>query len=114
SFATKANVDPVLITELGRPAYASYMRGESPDNPLISPLYGDLAGFPPLLILVGGREILLDDSIKFAEKARKAGVDVTLDVNDEMFHSYPLFYEILEEAKLAMGKVALFIQVKSG
>jgi len=68
---------------------------------------------PPLLIIVGGQEILLNDSINFAEKARKAGVDVTLDVHDELFHVYPLFTDILDDAKIALGKIALFIAMKT-
>ncbi len=113
SYKTKKDVDPVLLSDLAEPAFSSYMRDASPDNPLVSPLYGDLEGLPPLLIMVGGLEILLDDSVRFAEKARKAGVDVTLDVHDEMYHCYPLFHGVLEEAKEAMDKIALFILVKT-
>lgn len=114
SYKTKKDVDPVLLSDLAEPAFSSYMRGAAPDNPLISPLYGDLEGLPPLLIMVGGLEILLDDSVRFAEKARNSGVDVTLDIHESMFHVYPLFHGVLEEAKFAMNKIAHFIQIKTG
>ena len=113
SFTTKAEVDPVLAVDKHKILYFTYLRGASPLDPLVSPLFGDLEGLPPLLIIVGGQEILLNDSINFAEKARKAGVDVTLDVHDELFHVYPLFTDILDDAKIALGKIALFIAMKT-
>jgi len=63
---------------------------------------------------VGGLEILYSDSINFAEKAKAAGVDVTLDIEEDMFHVYPTFYGFLDEAKVALGKIALFIKMKTG
>ena len=59
-------------------------------DPLVSPLYADFAGLPPMLIQVGDAEILLDDSTRVYERAEKAGVDVTLEVNDEMIHVFPV------------------------
>jgi monoterpene epsilon-lactone hydrolase len=74
---------------------------------------GDLKGLPPILMLVGGQEILLSDSINFAEKAKAAGVDVTLDIDEPMFHVYPVFYGVTSESKIALGKIALFIKMKT-
>lgn len=113
SYDTREHLDPILPVDRKKTIHFSYLRGESPDNPLASPLLGDLAGLPPLFIMVGGREILHSDSINFAEKAKRAGVDVTLDVDEKMFHAYPLFYNTFDEAKLAIGKIALFIQMKT-
>jgi len=113
SYETREDLDPMLPVDRKRSVHFSYLRGESPDNPLASPLLGDLAGLPPLFIMVGGREILHSDSVNFAEKAMKAGVDVTLDVDEKMFHAYPLFYNTFDEAKLAIGKISLFIQMKT-
>lgn len=113
SYQTREHLDPMLPVDRKKTVHFSYLRGESPDNPLASPLLGDLTGLPPLFIMVGGREILHSDSINFAEKAKQAGVDVTLDVDETMFHAYPLFYNTFDEAKLAIGKISLFIQMKT-
>jgi monoterpene epsilon-lactone hydrolase len=114
SFVTKAEVDPMLYVDPSKRILDFiYLRGASPDNPLVSPLLGNMKGLPPLLIMVGGKEVLLSDSVNLEEKARQAGVDVTLDVNEEMFHVYPIFYDFFDEAKIAMGKISLFIKSKT-
>ena len=84
----------------------------NPQNPLISPLYGDLAGLPPILIQVGSSEILLDDAVRFVAKAEVAGVDVTLDVWDEMIHVWQGFAGIMPEAKEAVMQIGAFVQGK--
>lgn len=114
TYTTKAEADPVLPVDPHQSIHFTYLRGESPENPLVSPLFGDFTGFPPMLILVGAQEILLQDSINVAKKAKDAGVDVTLDIRDELYHVYPLFVGILDDAKIAMGKIALFINMKVG
>lgn len=112
SFLTLNDADPVLSTRYCKYVWAVYLWGEKPDNPLASPLYGDLSGLPPLLILVGGQEVLLDDSRQFAAKAKAAGVDVTLDVVEHMWHDYPLFYGLYDEGQVAVGKIAEFVNSK--
>jgi len=66
-----------------------YLGAADPRNPLASPLYGDLTGLPPLLIFAGGREMVLDDSLRLADRARTAGVEVDLHVEPDMFHVWP-------------------------
>ncbi|MBP6985278.1 MAG: alpha/beta hydrolase [Alphaproteobacteria bacterium] len=102
--------DPLLAVTDRAIVDFCYNRETSIDNPLVSPVLGDLGGLPPMLILVGGREILRDDSIEYAKAAKKAGVSVTLDLEEDMFHAYPIFYDILEESKMAMGKIVLFLK----
>jgi monoterpene epsilon-lactone hydrolase len=87
-----------------------YAGGHDKRNPLISPLYGNLAGLPPLHISAGGNEILLDDSIHFAEKARAAGVDVTLRIDKGMCHCYPVFGDLFRESKLALAEICQFLK----
>jgi acetyl esterase/lipase len=65
-----------------------YLGGADPTDPWVSPLYADLVGLPPMLIAAGGREIILDDSTRFAERAWEAGVDATLYVEEDMFHAW--------------------------
>ena len=61
------------------------------DHPEVSPINADVEGFPPVLVFAGGAEMLLGDSLRFAEQAAAAGVDVTLEVEDEMMHVWPAF-----------------------
>ena len=86
----------------------------SPRDPLASPLHADLAGLPPLLIHVGDCETLLDDSTRFAEKARAAGVDVTLEVWDGMIHVFQLFAAELPEARRAIDGIGVFLRKHLG
>lgn len=87
-----------------------YVGNHNPRLPWISPLYGDLRGLPPLLISVGTQETMLDDSIRFAEKARVAGVDVTLQLGEGMFHCYPLLAPLFPEATQALDQICAFIR----
>ncbi len=68
-----------------------YIGNHNANEPLISPLFADLKGLPPIHIQCGRNEILLDDSVRFYEKAQQAGVDVTLKIWDDMFHVFQLF-----------------------
>lgn len=79
-------------------------------NPFISPLYGDLSNLPPLYISAGTNEILRDDSVRFAEKAKLAGVDVTLKVGEGMCHCYPAFGNLFRESKQALSEICDFLK----
>ena len=81
-----------------------YVGDDDPGLPWISPLYGDLRGLPPIMICVGGDEILRDDSVSFAEKAKGAGVDVTLRVGEGLFHCFPVCAPLFPEATQAMAR----------
>lgn len=90
----------------------NYLGKNDPQNPWISPLYGDLHGLPPILIEVGDAEILLDDSVQFAEKARQAGVEITLHVWNDMVHCFPLLAPMFPEATRAWEETIGYIQEK--
>jgi monoterpene epsilon-lactone hydrolase len=110
SFQTKAQVDTITWKE-AQTVFSKYYAGDNdPGLPWISPLYGDLHGLPPMLIYVGGDELLLDDSTRFAEKAKDAGVDVTLKVGEGMFHCYPACAPLFPEASQAMAEMCAFIK----
>lgn len=85
-----------------------YLGDADPENPLASPLYGDLSGLPPLFITVGEAEVLHDDSTRFAAKAQAAGVPVNIKIWDGMPHVWQLFQFLLPEARLAMDEAATF------
>lgn len=91
-----------------------YVGDNDPCLPWISPLYGELHGLPPLLIYAGGDETLLDDSIRFAEKAKAAGVAVTLTIGAGMMHCYPLLPSFIPEARQAMVEMCDFIKTHIG
>ena len=103
----QAAIDPPGMSQV----CCKYYVGENdPGYPYISPLYGDLRGLPPLLIDVGNDEMLRDDSILFAEKARAAGVEVTLNVAEGQVHCYPLLPDFIPESKQAMAEICVFIR----
>lgn len=113
SMTTRAAVDPVVQKEGLLGMAKLYLGDADPKNPLAAPLHADLAGLPPLLLQVGDAETLLDDSTRLAEKARAAGVDVTLKVWDEMPHVWHLFAPILPEGRQAIDEIGSFFQART-
>jgi len=91
-----------------------YLGGHDPGDPYASPLYGDLRDLPPLLIYVGGDETLRDDSVRYARKAKDAGVEVTLRVGEGMCHCYPACAPLFPEATRAMEEICSFIKRHQG
>jgi len=87
----------------------AYLAGEDPRNPYVSPLFGDLSGLPPILIQASSCEMLYSDASRFVEKAKKAGVDATLQSWDEMMHVFQgTRFELLPEAREAINKIGEF------
>jgi acetyl esterase/lipase len=113
SMRTKVDVDP-MVHPKSSTAYAQmYTAGGSLKAPLASPLYADLKGLPPLLILVGTSEVLMDDSTRFAARARAAGVPVELEVWEEMIHIWPYFAAVLPEGRQAIERMGAFIRERA-
>jgi monoterpene epsilon-lactone hydrolase len=109
SLHTRAAAD-VLIKPAGMAATAeAYLAGQDPRHPYASPLYADLHGLPPVLIHVGDAEVILDDSTRFAARARDHGVDVTLEVWDEMPHVWHAFAGLLPEAGEAIERIGSWL-----
>ena len=110
SYVTRAEADPIHQRPMILALAKNYLGGQGgPRDPLVSPLYADLRGLPPLLIQVGDRETVLDDSVMFAEKARAAGIDVNLEVWDGMIHVFQMFGAELPEAHRAVASIAGFL-----
>ena len=95
--------DPAILYNCVKP----YAGDNDLTDPLLSPVYAALDGFPPLLIQAGSREILLSDSLRLARNARVAGVDVTLDIWDGMWHVFNAFTQ-LPEAQQANREIGAF------
>jgi acetyl esterase/lipase len=87
-----------------------YLDGADPRTPLASPLYGDLAGLPPLLVVVGADEALLDDSVRLVRKAGMEGVRTTLIVEPEMQHVFPIFAGRMPEADVAVAEIGEWVR----
>jgi monoterpene epsilon-lactone hydrolase len=85
-----------------------YLGGHDPRDPLVSPLYGDLHGLPPLLVQVGSAELLYDDGRRLAHYARRAGVDVQFDVFPGMVHVFQFMYLIEPKSRQAVQAAARF------
>lgn len=115
SFETNAGKDIMLSKKMLGALYAMYLAGAAPDSPEISPLHGDLTRFPPLLMQVGGNEILKDDSVRFVDAVNAAGGFAQIEVWPDLFHVWHNFPSRLPEAVLALGNVAKFFQrLKAG
>ena len=114
SMETRAAADPMVGKENLMISAKTYLGGSDPRAPLAAPLYADLRGLPPMLIQVGDAEVLLDDSTRLAGIAREAGVEVEMDVWDDMIHVWHLFAPILPEGKQAISQAGEFIKKHTG
>src|ERR687889_817273 len=102
---TNAAVDLTATKASLQRMAGQYLHGADPRAPLASPLYADLSGLPPLLIVVGGDEALLDDSVRLARSAGMAGVDVTLYIGAGMQHIFPIYCGAIPEADAAVATI---------
>src|SRR5439155_25080614 len=94
-----------LFTPQAFPArVANYTAAQDPALGLISPIFADLSGLPPLIIQAGTHELLLDDAIRLARQAATADVQVTLDITPQVPHVFQAYYPILDEAAAALDR----------
>jgi acetyl esterase/lipase len=111
TLATKDAVDPLIhkgyLIELAD-AYAP--KSIDRRDPLISPLFAELSGFPPILIQVGSAETLLADATRLAAAAGAADVDVTLEIWPHMIHAWPVWNASLEDGRRALARAGQFIR----
>jgi len=111
SMVTKDGVDPFFTAEAMRRTGELYLAGQDPAQPLLAPaVHADLHGLPPILLQVGTNELLLDDSVRLAERARDAGVDVILDITADVPHVFQAYVGVLDEAAEALDRAALFLR----
>ena len=109
SMTKNAKIDPMLSPDWSRQCAAAYLAGRDPEDPACSPLYASHAGLPPVLIQTGTDEIIVDDSMRFAERGRQAGVDVTLQVFEGLWHEFQIHAGLLREANQAIKQIANFL-----
>ena len=109
SMTERDELDPMVHKNTLDDMARMYLNGADPRQPLASPINGDLAGLPPLLIQVGTAETLYDDSVRLAERARQAGVEVVLEPWDDMIHVFQSF-SMLPEAQRAVARIGEFVR----
>ena len=114
SMDSRAALDPMCSREKLSVHAQHYLGAIGADAPLASPLYADLTGLPPLLIHVGDHETLLDDSMRLAERARAAGVDVTIDAVPEMIHVWHIFAGLVPESEPALDDLTTWVKKRLG
>jgi monoterpene epsilon-lactone hydrolase len=112
SYVTNRGRDPFFFAESVKQLAGMYT--SDPREPLANPLYADLTGLAPLYIQVGGHETLLDDATRLAAHARAAGVDVRLDVFDEMLHTFQMAAGRAPEADEAIRELAAWVRPRLG
>jgi monoterpene epsilon-lactone hydrolase len=110
SYAGKAHADPAVSAQAIRTRAADYLAGTDPADPLVSPIFADLSGLPPLLIQAGSHEVLLDDATRLAVKAAADDVAVILDITPGVPHVFQVFAALLEEGDAALNRAARFVK----
>jgi acetyl esterase/lipase len=109
---TKRDADPLLSREALQARIPDYTAGQDPALGLISPVFADLSGLPPLLIQAGTHEVLLDDAVRLARQAATADVQVTLDITPGVPHVFQAYYPILDEAAAALDRAGEFLSTQ--
>jgi monoterpene epsilon-lactone hydrolase len=101
---TKREVDPLFTRELIQARVTDYTAGQDAALGLISPIFADVSGLPPLIIQAGSHELLLDDAVRLAQQAAAADVEVTLDIAPGVPHVFQAYHAILDEAVAALDR----------
>jgi acetyl esterase/lipase len=112
TLAEKAAVDPLLSPVGLSLRVPDYVADADSSDPLISPIFGDLTGLPPLLIQVGSHEVLLSDALRLAERAAIADVPVTLEVTPGVPHVFQAYAPLLDEAGAALDRASAFLRTQ--
>ena len=112
SLDTNAAIDPLISRAYLAELAGAYLNGVDPLNPLVSPIYADLSGLPPMLIQVGSAETLLDDASRLARLAGAADVEVCLQVWPHMIHAWHLFYPEVADGRRSLASAAQFIKAR--
>jgi epsilon-lactone hydrolase len=114
SLQSNAKSDPMMDVR-GLPAFVRHYLGDAdPQHPYASPLYGDAAGLPPMLIQVGSDEILRDDATRMAAKLRGAGCEVELEEWPRMPHVWHHYARLIPEGRRAIDRIGAFLQTRLG
>ena len=116
SFYTNDMIDNVLVSRDGFCQAATYIysNGHSLSDPLLSPIYGDMHGFPPTILTTGTRDLLLSNTVRVHRKLRRAGVEAVLQVFEGASHAHYMIDDTMPESKEAFGEMAAFFRSHLG
>lgn len=111
SYTTKADVDPNITAAAIQTRANDYLNGTGTDpaDPLVSPIFADLTGLPPLLVQAGSHEVLLDDATRLAARAAANDVAVILDITPDVAHGFQAFSAVLDEGDQALTRAGTFL-----
>ena len=109
---TKREVDPLFTRELLQARVTDYTAGQDVSLGLISPIFADLSGLPPLIIQAGSHELLLDDAVRLAGQAAAADVEVTLEITPGVPHVFQAYSAILDEGAAALDSAGRFLSAQ--
>jgi len=109
---TKSEVDPLMSREALQARVADYTAGQDAALGLVSPVFADLAGLPPLIIQAGSHEVLLDDAVRLARQAATADVEVTLEITPRVPHVFQAYHAILDEGAAALDRAGQFLSAR--
>jgi acetyl esterase/lipase len=112
TLTAKREADPLLTPDGLRARVPDYVGGADAAEPLISPIFADLSGLPPLLIQVGSHEVLLSDALRLAARAAVSDVPVTLDVTPGVPHVFQAYAALLDEAGAALDRASDFVKAQ--
>jgi acetyl esterase/lipase len=114
SLQDNADADPMVSASTLALMADAYLADGDRRTPTASPLFADLAGLPPLLLQVGTSEMLRDDTMRFAARAQEAGVDVTVETWDDVFHVWHAYADLLPEARDAIARIGNYAERQLG
>ena len=109
---TKRAADPLLSPQALQARVTDYTAGQDAGLGLISPIFADLSGLPPLIIQAGTHEVLLDDAIRLARQAATADVQVTLDITPSVPHVFQAYHAMLDEATNALDRAGQLLSTR--
>jgi acetyl esterase/lipase len=112
SMASRADEDPILSREMLAGGAALYLVGPSASDPRVATLDADLSGLPPVRIDVGDAEVLLDDALRFAQKAERADLKCEVHVWEGMIHVFPSSFAILQAGAAALEEIGAFLAAR--
>jgi acetyl esterase/lipase len=110
SMTANEPLDPLVNRELLKQMADGYLGEHDPTDPLVSPVFADLAGLPPLFLQGGSSEVLESDSVRIADRVRAAGGEAELQIGYEMVHVFQMFADQLPEAELAIEQIGRFVR----
>jgi epsilon-lactone hydrolase len=109
---TKREVDPLMSREALQSRVTDYTAGQDAALGLISPIFADLSGLPPLIIQAGSHEVLLDDAVRLAGQAAIGDVEITLDITPGVPHVFQAYHAILDEGSAALDRAGQFLSAQ--